>query len=194
MKPDNENSMPHDELDRTLDAALAKYISAEPRAGLEDRILVNLRAAETQAEYRAWWMWGFAAALAVMLVIAVVGLRSKKTLNPVIANHPLTAPRMTTAPDAHNREARVAHQKQSAPKSRHASQVQAVAANPKLDVFPSPMPLTAEEVALANYARNFPNEAQLVARTQEEFDLEAQKEMNDTGSETQRSGSIQQER
>ncbi len=34
----------HDELDRMLDAALAKYAAAEPRAGLEARVLANLRA------------------------------------------------------------------------------------------------------------------------------------------------------
>ena len=33
-----------DDLDRALDAALAKYTSVEPRAGLDERILANLRA------------------------------------------------------------------------------------------------------------------------------------------------------
>jgi len=69
-----------------------------------------------------------------------------------------------------------------------------VAANPKLDQFPSPQPLSAEEIALAQYVRNFPKEAQLVAQAQEEFEIEIEKEMNDAGSETRRSGSIEQER
>ena len=69
-----------------------------------------------------------------------------------------------------------------------------VAADPKLDQFPSPQPLSAEEIALAQYARNFPKEAQLVAQAQEEFEIEIEKEMNDAGSETRRSGSIEQER
>ena len=33
-----------DELDRMLDATLAKYAAAEPRAGFEERVLANLRA------------------------------------------------------------------------------------------------------------------------------------------------------
>jgi len=69
-----------------------------------------------------------------------------------------------------------------------------VAANPKLDQFPSPQPLSAEEIALVQYVRNFPEEAQLVAQAQEEFEIETEKEMIDAGSETRRSGSIEQER
>ena len=67
-----------------------------------------------------------------------------------------------------------------------------VAANPKLDQFPSPQPLSEEEIALTHYVRNFPKEAQLVAQAQEEFEIETEKEMNDA--ETRRSGSIEQER
>ena len=69
-----------------------------------------------------------------------------------------------------------------------------VAASPKLDQFPSAQPLSAEEIALAQYVRNFPKEAQLVAQAQEEFEVEMEKEMNDAGSETRRSASIEQER
>jgi hypothetical protein len=32
-----------DEFDRMLDAALAKYAAVEPRTGLEERVLANLR-------------------------------------------------------------------------------------------------------------------------------------------------------
>lgn len=70
----------------------------------------------------------------------------------------------------------------------------AAAAKPKLEQFPSPSPLSAEEIALARYARNFPKEAQLVAQAQREFELETEKEMNHRGSETGPSGSTQQER
>jgi hypothetical protein len=66
-----------------------------------------------------------------------------------------------------------------------------VAANPRLDQFPSPQPLSEEEIALAQYVRNFPKEAQLVAQEQEEFEIEIEKEMNDASSETRRSGSIE---
>ena len=68
------------------------------------------------------------------------------------------------------------------------------AAHPKLDQFPSPQPLSAEEIALVQYVENFPKEARLVAQAQQEFALETQKIMNDTGLETRPSGPIQQER
>jgi hypothetical protein len=65
---------------------------------------------------------------------------------------------------------------------------------PKLDQFPSPQPLSAEEIALARYVKNFPKEAQLVADAQEEFELETRKIMNDAGSETPTSNPVQLER
>jgi hypothetical protein len=41
-----------------------------------------------------------------------------------------------------------------------------LAADPKLDVFPSPQPLSEQELALARYVRNFPSDAKLVAQAQ----------------------------
>jgi hypothetical protein len=69
-----------------------------------------------------------------------------------------------------------------------------VAAEPKLDQFPSPQPLSEEEQALVHYVQSFPKEATLIAKTQEEFELQTQKEMTDAGSQNQPSSSIQQER
>jgi len=40
-------------IDRELDTALAKYAAVEPRAGLNDRILANLKAERAQAAARA---------------------------------------------------------------------------------------------------------------------------------------------
>ncbi len=60
-----------DELDRMLDAALAKYAAVEPRTGLEDRILANLRAERTRVPDRAWWRWSVAGALAAVVVVAL---------------------------------------------------------------------------------------------------------------------------
>ena len=54
MKEDNENWRSRDELDRALDAVLAKCAAAEPRVGLDDRILANLRTVEARAADRKW--------------------------------------------------------------------------------------------------------------------------------------------
>ena len=52
MADENQNhdwqAAERDPLDRDLDAALAKYAAVEPRAGLEDRVLANLRAERGQ--------------------------------------------------------------------------------------------------------------------------------------------------
>ncbi|HVN21454.1 MAG TPA: hypothetical protein VMU05_21895 [Dongiaceae bacterium] len=183
-----------DHLDRMLDAALTKYASVEPRAGLEERILANLRGADVPVRETAWRMWGFAATVAILLVIGMLGWRWSRPAHPPIAHHSSPAPHTPAVPESATREENARTEKKPArhrvvPRSQH----EIVAAEPKLDVFPSPLPLTTEEVALAQYVRDFPKEAQLVAQAQEDFDRETQKEMN-AGSETRQSGSIQQER
>ena len=69
-----------------------------------------------------------------------------------------------------------------------------MAAEARLDRFPSPQPLSEQELALARYVSEFPQEATLVARTQAEFENEIQQKMKDARSETEDNGSDQQER
>jgi len=58
--------------DRDLDAALATYATIEPRAGLEQRVLANLRAERQRLAARGWRRWPALVALAVAVLIAVV--------------------------------------------------------------------------------------------------------------------------
>src|SRR5579864_993990 len=84
-----------DELDRMLDGALAKYAAAELRAGLEERVLVNLRAEQARVPDHAWWRWrAIAAVAAVILVVLALTLRSDKQSRFILVNHPST-PRET---------------------------------------------------------------------------------------------------
>src|ERR1700757_4524333 len=83
-----------DELDRALDAALAKYV-AEPRAGLEERVLANLRAETARGAERAWWRWGVLAFVAAALLFALglsgrLGNRTHPTTHVAVA--PTTEP------------------------------------------------------------------------------------------------------
>src|ERR1700752_2908168 len=74
------------EADRVLDAALAKYAAVEPRAGLDERILANLRAEQTRTSNRAGWRWGLAAAVIAVLVVALsLAWRSGKPTHPLDA-------------------------------------------------------------------------------------------------------------
>ncbi|MGB7332693.1 MAG: hypothetical protein WBD25_15015, partial [Terriglobales bacterium] len=70
------------EFGRALDTALAKYASIEPRAGLEERVMANLRA-DCQPILQSWFWRPFTAATAltalaaVLLLVLVWSLSSK---------------------------------------------------------------------------------------------------------------------
>ncbi|MFZ0733708.1 MAG: hypothetical protein WAM79_15400 [Candidatus Sulfotelmatobacter sp.] len=190
------------DLERLLDAALAKYADARPHTGLEERILANLRAGQSREVTRSWWKWGFAAAAvaAVALLAIAVSLRFGETAHPVIAKRPPVSSRASrNSPfvaevhaESHETIAPVRRVRRT---PKHPAQPAAVIADsPKLDQFPSPQPLSEQELALVRYVRSFPKEAMLIAQAQEEFDLEAQRQMNNGALQNQRSDSIQQER
>ncbi len=189
----------NDDLDRALDAALAKYSAIEPRAGLEERVLANLRTEQSREATHGWWRWSLAAVLAAAIVVAAaLGWRSPRPAQPVIAHHPQTS---TQAPREPERQA-VNHGENTVPSPHHRTIPRTIthqskalaAASPKLDQFPSPQPLSEQERALARYVRDFPQEAELIARMQEESEKEIQQRMTETQSESSRHGSDQQER
>lgn len=192
--------LPDDEMNRMLDAALAGYTAMEPRAGLEERILANLGAEQTRIPSRAWWQWRLAGAVAVILIIGALAWRSTRPSQPALANHPPAAiqhpstQETNPAPYTAAEVTTAKHAPMPSPATRRVPSATAVAARPKLDQFPSPQPLSTEEIALAQYVKNFPKDAQLVAQSQLEFELETEKEMNDAGSESRLPGSIRQER
>src|ERR1700730_19014571 len=68
---EENKSRSYDALDRELDAALAQYGAAEPRAGLEQRVLTNLQAERENIASRTWWRWPVTVALAAAVTIAV---------------------------------------------------------------------------------------------------------------------------
>jgi len=187
-----------DDLDRSMDAALAQYSAVEPRVGLEERILANLRSGQVHTPSRAWWHWGVAAAVvAVALICITMTVRNAKTL-PVITKQLPTNLQVPVQPPKRPeiKRSTAIVQPEHRPIRRPVTQAArpAVAAELRLDQFPSPQPLSTEEIALAQYVKSFPKEARLVAQAQEEFELETQKEMNNAGSETRTSDSIQLER
>jgi hypothetical protein len=181
-KPHVEDSQ-NDELDRALDAALTKYSSVEPRAGLEARILANLRVQPT-APSHAWWRLGLAGALAAMVIVAMaVAWKLGRTTHSQLASHPTNTeqirrpadqPEATASERLHgNTPTRATHRGGAIAVRRSAPRARAVAeADPRLDVFPSPRPLSEEELALARYVRNFPSDAKLVAQAQEASERE----------------------
>jgi hypothetical protein len=195
-----------DELDRILDAALAKYAVVEPREGLEQRVLANLRA-EKPIPGPAWWRWGvMAAVVAAFLITIALTWRSDKQLQPVVANRPVVTIQppnerpMQTVPNAQSSRVRPvrpdAARKLAVPPSLPAL---AMARPPKLDQFPSPQPLSEQERILQSYVAENPEQAVLLARARTEALRQDQlEEMNsfpaaarDTNSEERNNGTTE---
>jgi len=184
-------------LDDQIDAVLAKYGAVEPRTGLEERILANLKSRERASAPVAWSR--SAGALAAALLIAISLLWVEKHSPQKVVPHATSLPEQAShqpiaqsaPPDSTHRVKPV---KVRAKGKRSFTQPALAAAEPKLDRFPSPQPLTEEELALVRYVQSFPQEATLIAQAQEEFEFETQKLMNEAGARHQPYGSNQQER
>jgi len=154
-----------DDLDPALDAALRRYASVEPRPGLEDRVLASLRSQHVRAAEHAWWRWGLAAALAAVVVVLALAWRPEKPAplaqTPVTHQTPLEAPPPAAEATAYNG---VPHASPRRRTERHAtSTIEPAEANPRLEIFPSPQPLSEQEQLLAAYVAQFPERAALVA-------------------------------
>jgi len=159
-----------DNLDCELDAALARYAAVEPRPGLEERVLANLRSAPaSEAPGHNWWRWSVVAAVAAGIVVAIaMAGRSGRPSNPTVAKHSSTAEepakpstRFVSNEQENDTHPRSVQVRQKRPRS-HPPIVAAVA--PKLDQFPSPQPLNEQEQILADYVRQFHNQAVQIAR------------------------------
>jgi hypothetical protein len=190
-QPDNTN--PPDaktKLDDELDAALAKFASAEPRPNLENRILANLRAEQKRAPEQAWWRWPVlipAASVVIVLALSLVW-KSEKTKPALTAHHPSMTVQ-SSKPTGTNLAANnndTSDQSQLATpatkrSARHsAPHPQAVVASvPRLSQFPSPRPLSDEEKLLVHYVHDFPEEAVMIANAQAEFEKEMEKPSGD---------------
>lgn len=175
-----------DDLDRALDAALAKYAAAEPRAGLEERVLANLRVARSRSPNRAWWRWGGLAAAAAIVIVAVTLVRrAERTSPPVVVIHQpsRSGARKQPATQVSKDEGRRVHPHTArtmpgTQPGRGRSGI-AVAGNPKLEQFPAPLPLSEQEKLLRVYVATYPEEAVLVARARtEELRRERLEEMD----------------
>jgi len=182
-----------EELDRLLDAALKQYAAVQPRAGLEDRVLAHLRSQGGRAPSHHWWQWGIAAvAMAAVALIIAIAWRPWPAPQPDLAQHPsVSVPgRPGSTPELHGSRAPEQRVATARPKHRlhHAAVAQVAEGAPKLDQFPSPQPLSQEELVLARYAMEFPAEATLIAKAQDEYEREVQREMSSTDSRIRPSG------
>jgi hypothetical protein len=161
-----------DALDRELDTALAKLAAVEPRAGLEQRVLANLRAEQYHTSTLSWSRWpAIAALLTILVLILSLTWRSGKpgriaaqhTVAPMQNNdHPGTQ----AANNAPSRPIRSRDARSARWLKPHAviHPATTIASAPKLDQFPSPQPLSEQEKILAHYVTNYPQHAAMIAQ------------------------------
>lgn len=158
-------------VDQLLDSALSNHRAAEPRPGLEARLLERVRAAnEESAGTKAWKLWIAAAATVVVMFVAI--RVANRPHSPAVetsqaANAVPSAPPKETltgssgaAPSTGNsipivEPKRVAHG-DSRPPRRLKDSSRQVEAHHWPSQFPTPAPLTAEEKALVQYVRETP--------------------------------------
>jgi hypothetical protein len=162
----NHNNM---EVERWLDAGLSHYTDVEPRAGLEARILATVRAGHGQIGYGLKpWQLGLTVAAAMVFGATLFLNRTR-----VISVHPRAVPSASNRPikteadSSSNRSIRAAnnalHRTHITPRAVM-SQPEIRVEDPRLEQFPSPQPLTAQEEMLAQYVRDRRQEALMVAR------------------------------
>ena len=153
------------DLDRLLDSVLSTYGDPGPGSGLDQRVLASIRTriAAEPAPRRRWLPWAVGLpAAACLLLFFLAG--PKTAHSPAIPAKVVTQPQefpITTAhtgplpalrPQLVPRTRQVPFSRQSRP-GGHATRSVAL---PKLDVFPTPQPLTQAEQALVAFAVRAP--------------------------------------
>lgn len=160
-----QNDMQSDrELDRIIDAALPGYSLAEPRPGLEHRILQQLIQERCILQQRMLvgarmdraplrrLLWSLVAVPAIACLLLIY-LKTPKGPHPNTESVAVNVP----APTPPRRLATAAPPTKIQPKqlAEHPRKPSAAAVSlPKLDVFPTPSPLIAEERALIALSRS----------------------------------------
>lgn len=157
-------------LDDRLDAALAKYAAVEPRAGLEARILANLRAQQQTEKSLNWWRWTAAITAALLILTTLIWRTEQHGPQDAVrvANSPEKKQQQVVTNTVVGSSTHTIFKKTAVRRRKHSPTAAVAQANAKLEQFPSPRPLTEQEKLLAEYVSQFQDEAVLVARARAE--------------------------
>lgn len=157
-------------VDELLDATLARYRSAEPRLGLEERVLTRLRS-EHQPQPWLGWAWRFAAGVTVFAIVLATAHWARRAVfapgTPARISESAPTERSksvssaATPPPQSTR--RVASHTAGRSISRTVRQTgfRHAVAEPRQDIFPSPAPLSKEERLLLSYVKLGPPPASM---------------------------------
>ena len=160
---------PKHKLDQWLDQALADYGHAEPRTGLENRILANLAAEKDRITRRTLWPWAFASVAVTLTVVVAfwswLSMQKHRIATNLANNNTVLRQKepnisaestmLVSAPAAVNHERREKLTKAPEPEKA-----------PRLGQFPSARELSTQEQLLVRYAREFPQQALEIAQAQ----------------------------
>lgn len=161
------------QLDKWLDSALKQYGNVEPRAGLERRVIEHLESRNHSVVWRRKVLAFVSVAAACVILIAVwhgethrgTGTNVAKVSPPGI-NSTTVRPTTTSLPPGKEKALSAIRRR-----TRRTGDFSSARAQK----FPSPSPLTDRELALAAYAKSFPNEAERIAQEQETFEQEMER-------------------
>ena len=153
-----------DDLDRLIDAELARY--AEPRMGIEQRIMARVKAESSHRPsfFRGWQQWSITGTVTVAIMLAIViplSTRREPDVNKAVvtssdhaqSNAPVTRSEVHIQAPHPNQTPKSVHVPTREPKSLEAAQL---SPRPKLEIFPAPQPLSAEEQTFAELATRLP--------------------------------------
>jgi hypothetical protein len=156
-------------LDQLLDQALNDYGHAEPRLGLETRILANLAAEKTRIARRALWPWAFVSVAAALSVVVAIWawMSTQKSHTPTnLANNNTALQQKKPAVSAKSDVQAPTPPIGKRGGRRQLAKAPALAKSPRLSQFPSVRELSTQEQLLARYAREFPKQALEMAQAQ----------------------------
>lgn len=149
--------MKGDELDRIMDDALASYSLQEPRMGLAGRVMVRVRADGVRRR-SGWFQFAVVGSALSCVAIAMVLWRDEPRPQPV-----------ATVPAAAEKKAEQPRDLPHPDTARRAKR----ARPPRLESFPGPSPLTAEERVLIAFTQQAPEAALRLAQTDKPLEIEA---------------------
>lgn len=157
-----------DRIDQWLDGALNHYGEREPRLGLETRILARLRAEQKPLSEPRWWPVLAAAAAVLVIGAAIVGLSEyrERTKDAEVEAPMVSRPAQSSSadrPTGATVASAVPVRRKFVPQR---PRMQVTEAEPKMDVFPAPLPLSEQEKVLVSYVEEHPREAQQLAQAQ----------------------------
>lgn len=142
------------ELDKRIEAALATY--ADPEASVNPCALAAriVATAHKKQPNISWWQWGLAAAVpALAALLIVLHFPAKPKMEPVRLFASVPPPHQIMTASAPQMPI-VSH---TVVKSRYVSRSHP---QPKLDVFPTPSPLTEQEKLLVAFVQHISPETQ----------------------------------